>query len=215
MSYLEAKGHQTRLAPYGPDADDRVVRAALESAPRLIGFSIIFQYNLDEFGNLMASLRRAGVRAHFTAGGHYPSLCPERTMSALPELDSVVRFEGEITAEELLQNVDLPENWPAIQGLVFRRGSEIVINPARPLVDDLDSLAVARARKHSPGGPRHSDGSDAGKSRLSVQLLVLQHPPVLQRSARPEPPGEISRGCRRRNESSVRQPRRAAVPVPG
>jgi radical SAM superfamily enzyme YgiQ (UPF0313 family) len=61
-------------------------------------------------------------------------------MSALPELDSVVRFEGEITAEELLQNVDLPQNWPAIQGLVFRRGSEIVINPARPLVDDLDSL---------------------------------------------------------------------------
>lgn len=140
MSYLEAKGHQTRLVPYGPDADDRVVRAALESAPGLIGFSIIFQYNLNEFGNLMTSLRRAGVRAHFTAGGHYPSLCPERTMSALPELDSVVRFEGEITAEELLQNVDLPQNWPAIQGLVFRRGSEIVINPARPLVDDLDSL---------------------------------------------------------------------------
>src|ERR1039457_2999238 len=111
MSYLEAKGHRTRLVPYGPNADDRVVRAALEGTPKLIGFSIIFQYNLSEFGNLMTSLRRAGVRAHFTAGGHYPSLCPERTMRELPELDSVVRFEGEITAEQLLENVDRTETW--------------------------------------------------------------------------------------------------------
>jgi radical SAM superfamily enzyme YgiQ (UPF0313 family) len=140
MSYLQAQGHRTRLVPYAPDADDRVVHAALLETPKLIGFSIIFQYNLREFGDLMKSLRRAGVRAHFTAGGHYPSLCPERTMRELPELDSVVRFEGEITTGELLANMDRPENWPSIQNLVFRRGDEIVVNPARPLVDDLDSL---------------------------------------------------------------------------
>ena len=86
MSYLESKGYRTTLIPYAPDADEHVIRAVLQfgDGPKLIGFSIIFQYNLLEFGNLMNSLRRAGVPAHFTAGGHYPSLCPERTMRELP-----------------------------------------------------------------------------------------------------------------------------------
>jgi radical SAM superfamily enzyme YgiQ (UPF0313 family) len=52
----------------------------------------------------------------------------------------VVRFEGEITTAELLENLDHPENWAAIQSLAFRRGAEIAVNPARPLVDDLDTL---------------------------------------------------------------------------
>jgi radical SAM superfamily enzyme YgiQ (UPF0313 family) len=142
MSYLEAKGYRTTLIPYAPNADERVVRTVLQAGdgPKLIGFSIIFQYNLGEFGNLMGALRRAGVRAHLTAGGHYPSLCPERTLRELPELDSVVRFEGEVTAGELLENVDCPEKWNGIQGLAFRQDGEIVINPARALVEDLDAL---------------------------------------------------------------------------
>ena len=142
MSYLESQGFQTTLIPYAPGADEHVVRAALQfgDGPKLIGFSIIFQYNLREFGNLMNSLRRCGSRAHFTAGGHYPSLCPERTLRELPELDSLVRFEGEITAAELLKNLDRPETWSEIEGLAFRRGDDIVVNPPRALVNDLDML---------------------------------------------------------------------------
>ena len=140
LSYLEAEGYRVRLVPYAPGAEDSVVRAVCEADARLVGFSIIFQYNLRDYGELMKTLRKAGVQSHFTAGGHYPSLRPENTLREIPELDTVVRFEGELTARELLERLDRPETWGEIQGLTFRRNGEVVVNPARPLIEDLDRL---------------------------------------------------------------------------
>ena len=48
MSYLQTQGYRTTLVPYSPDAVERVVRAALRETPKLIGFSIIFQYLFPE-----------------------------------------------------------------------------------------------------------------------------------------------------------------------
>lgn len=195
MSYLTSKGYRTTLIPYASGADEHVVRAALQlgDGPKLIGFSIIFQYNLHEFGNLMNSLRRAGVRAHFTAGGHYPSLCPERTLRELPELDSLVRFEGEITAAELLENLDRPENWPAIEGLAFRRGDDILVNPARALVNDLDTLPwptrgdVLQAVRGIPMAPMlASRGCLFNCSFCSIRQFYGSAPGPMRRSRSPE-----------------------------
>jgi radical SAM superfamily enzyme YgiQ (UPF0313 family) len=140
MAYLERCGFRCALAPYFPDRPGGVVEAALRHRPRLVGFSLIFQYNLRDFGGLMDRLRAAGVAAHFTAGGHFPSLCPEQTLSELPHLDSIVRFEGEQTAAELLRELEQPKAWPAIRGLAWRDGAGVVLNPLRPLIDDLDLL---------------------------------------------------------------------------
>jgi len=140
LSYLEGEGYRVRLVPYAPGAEDKVVRAVCEADARLVGFSVIFQYNLRDYGELMKALRKAGVESHFTAGGHYPSLRPENTLREIPELDTVVRFEGELTARELLERLDRPETWGEIQGLTFRRDGEVVVNPARPLIEDLDRL---------------------------------------------------------------------------
>ena len=140
VSYLEGEGYRVRLVPYAPGAEESVVRAVCAEDARLVGFSIIFQYNLRDYGELMKALRKAGVRSHLTAGGHYPSLRPENTLREIPELDTVVCFEGELTARELLERLDQPETWGEIQGLAFRRQGEVVVNPARPLIQDLDRL---------------------------------------------------------------------------
>lgn len=117
-----------------------ILAAVTEAKPLLVGFSLIFQYYIRRYGALMASLRRNGVDCHFTMGGHYPTLSFEQTLKAVPELDSVVRFEGEITLVELTQALASGQEWRQIQGLVHRAGGETVANQARPLVADLDSL---------------------------------------------------------------------------
>ena len=61
-------------------------------------------------------------------------------MELLPELDSVVRFEGELTLAELLEYLDQPYHWGQIHNLAFRRGGLVVLNPTRPLIADLDSI---------------------------------------------------------------------------
>ncbi len=148
MASLEANGFRTALEPIRPRDPETVLAVAQELRPKLVGFSIIFQYYLDEFANLMARLRQAGILAHFTVGGHLPSLAPREVLDALPDVDSIVRFEGELTTVELLHQLHQPETWSSIEGLVFRRGSNVVINPPRTLISNLDVLPPP-VRSHS------------------------------------------------------------------
>lgn len=140
MAYLLARGYRATLVPFCPGREDDLVAVAERMQPRLIGFSVIFQYALDEFAGLMRCMREAGIRSHFTAGGHFPSLCPKETLGLAPELDSVVCFEGEETLTELLGCLEQPSRWHEIRGLAFRGVDTIVVNPPRPLIADLDQL---------------------------------------------------------------------------
>jgi len=142
LAYLRAHGYRAELAPFTPGNNDAILAATRSFQPRLIGFSLIFQYTLDEFGRLMRELRQNGVRAHFTAGGHFPSLRPAETLTLLPELDSVVRFEGELTLPELLDHLDRPDEWRQVRGLAFRSTENVELTPPRPLIDNLDSLPL-------------------------------------------------------------------------
>jgi radical SAM superfamily enzyme YgiQ (UPF0313 family) len=193
LSYLEAEGYRVQLVPYAPGAEDSVVRAVCEADARLVGFSIIFQYNLRDYGELMKALRKAGVQSHFTAGGHYPSLRPENTLREIPELDTVVRFEGELTARELLERLDRPETWGEIQGLTFRRNGEVLVNPARPLIEDLDRLPwPARGEQLQsvrgiPTAPMlASRGCLFDCSFCSIRQFYGQAPGPLRRTRSPE-----------------------------
>ncbi len=140
LAYLRSRGHSGALVPFVPGTEVEVLAAVQALNPRVVGFSVIFQYALDEFAALMRFLRSSGVRAHFTAGGHYPSLQPARALELLPDLDTVVRFEGELTLCELLERLDEPAAWQTIRGLAFRRATFVVITEPRPKILDLDSL---------------------------------------------------------------------------
>jgi anaerobic magnesium-protoporphyrin IX monomethyl ester cyclase len=106
----------------------------------IVGFSLIFQHTLAEFARLIRFLRTHRMTAHFTAGGHFPSLRPIDTMELIPGLDSIVRFEGELTMGELIIKVRAGEKIDNIAGLVFRENRQIVVNPSRPLIRDIDKL---------------------------------------------------------------------------
>lgn len=152
MAYLKVHGLHSVLVPFYPGDDASVLSAVQLHNPRLVGFSLIFQYTLDEFGTLMRYLRANDVTAHFTVGGHFPSLRPKDTLDLIPELDSVVRFEGEVTLCELLERLGHPELWKQISGLAFRDGLETFISEPRPLVPDLDSLPLLFRDEPKPMG---------------------------------------------------------------
>ncbi|MEN8177732.1 MAG: radical SAM protein [Pseudomonadota bacterium] len=108
--------------------------------PLIVGFSLIFQYFLPRFSSLASYLRSRGIKSHFTAGGHYPSLRYEEIMQQIPELDSVALFEGEHTLLELAESLSKEENWQNIQSIAYRENKRVKLNPLRPLVSDLDQL---------------------------------------------------------------------------
>lgn len=110
--------------------------------PVLVGFSLIFQFYITEFGSLIDELRAGGIDCHFTMGGHFPSLSYEKTLELIPALDSVVRFEGEVTLLELVDTLNAGGDWHAIQGIAYTADNDIVCNQLRPLIEDLDVLPL-------------------------------------------------------------------------
>ena len=138
-SSLRREGYAVEIFDYERDRAD-ILKAALQMNPILIGFSLIFQSYVTHFGGLMRYLRENRIDCHFTMGGHFPSLSYERTLELLPELDSVVRFEGELTLVELVDCVGAGRNWRSIQGIAYREGNAIRATEMRALVHDLDQL---------------------------------------------------------------------------
>jgi len=153
LSSLRAAGFRAEILPFSNAGQKDCIESIVLSKPKLVGLSIIFQYSTDDFASFARALRAAGCRAHITVGGHFPSLRAREVLEAFPEFDSIVRFEGELTAAELMIKVDHPETWDSILGLAFRRDSRIIVNPVRPLVRDLDSLPPP-ARDSFPVMPR-------------------------------------------------------------
>ena len=122
------------------DAPDAIAERLLQWRPLVVGFSLIFQFFLPQYRKLAQRLREAGVEGHFTIGGHYPSLCHEELLTNFPEIDSVVRYEGEETLIELVARLRAGEEWRELDGIAYRRGCQIVSTPPRALVGDLDAL---------------------------------------------------------------------------
>jgi len=117
-----------------------ILEAIHAAKPELVGFSLIFQYYVPQFRELASYLRGHGVACHFTAGGHFPSLRYQHVLQVVPQLDSIVRFEGEITLLELMQCLAEHRDWHGVEGIAYRDSDQYVANPPRPLIEDLDEL---------------------------------------------------------------------------
>ena len=122
--------------------DVNIIDMELEQAP--------LQYFLDSFRpdlvgiTMSATDHIEGLRIAKTAkekgcatvlGGYHPTAIPDELLSH-PQVDLVVRGEGECTMKELVQKGS-PRD---VLGLSYKEDGKIVHNGDRPLIEDLDSL---------------------------------------------------------------------------
>lgn len=112
---LRQAGHDVR-APDIEMPEHTLVDAVRRADPMLVGFSLIFQFYIRRYATQMAALRAAGIDAHFTMGGHYATLSPDETLRAAPDLDCVVRYEGEITVLKMVRALTAGDDWRGLEG---------------------------------------------------------------------------------------------------
>ena len=72
-------------------------------------------------------------------GQHFTALADE-SLKMYPEIDFIIRGEGEETLNDLVRNLDQKLPLSGVKGLSFRHGTEIIHNPPRPLLENLDDL---------------------------------------------------------------------------
>jgi anaerobic magnesium-protoporphyrin IX monomethyl ester cyclase len=73
-------------------------------------------------------------------GGIHFSFTPEESLLNFPEIDFIVRGEGEITIVDLIKTLNNNRKLDNVLGISFRKNSKIVNTPSRPLIKNLDKL---------------------------------------------------------------------------
>jgi anaerobic magnesium-protoporphyrin IX monomethyl ester cyclase len=75
------------------------------------------------------------------AGGHFFSWMVDYSLKNFP-IDIVVRFEGEETIVELIEVLKNKTDLSKVKGIAYRNNGQIIKNPSRPLIEDLDKLPL-------------------------------------------------------------------------
>ena len=74
------------------------------------------------------------------AGGPHVTFWDDHALEECPELDIVIRREGESTILELVQKIEAGKSTDDVLGITYRKDGKIVRTPDRPYIEDLDSL---------------------------------------------------------------------------
>lgn len=73
-------------------------------------------------------------------GGQHFSFTTEESLSSFPEIDYIVRGEGERTFVELIRALREGKDIGTVRGLSFRRNGETINTQPQPLIENLDTL---------------------------------------------------------------------------
>jgi anaerobic magnesium-protoporphyrin IX monomethyl ester cyclase len=138
-AYLEREGHEVFVHDcLGPRAVIGVkhnVRVILEHNPGLVGFSATTSGFLDAWEMATAiKARSPDIRTVF--GGVHVSALGKTLLDRFSPIDYLCPGEGEEILAEIAAGTD-----PArINGLIWKKGEEILVNPPRAPLPDLDKL---------------------------------------------------------------------------
>ena len=109
---------------------------------------------------IASHLKKANPALTIILGGAHATLLPNETLVSAPEIDIIVRGEGEETIIELLHALDYKQPLDNIQGISYRKDGEVTSTATKSTNIDLDSLPFLsyhllpwqRYKPHPPHG---------------------------------------------------------------
>ena len=101
-------------------------------------------YNVLQTVNLA---KQVSPSAKTIVGGQHFTALADETLRTQPNVDFVIRGEGEKTFTELTNHLDEHKPLDSVAGLSFRHKNQIIHNQDRPLIQDLNSLPMPAYHK--------------------------------------------------------------------
>lgn len=139
LSYSRSIGMKAHILflPAMRPADMPAIRQFVKDFnPEVIGISLMSE-SFDKARLISSEIKKECPRRIIVWGGIHPSIAPH---ACLKYADYVLVGEAEQSFSEFVHALAERQSPLPIQNLAFKQGDDVVLNPIRPLIQDLDPL---------------------------------------------------------------------------
>lgn len=109
-------------------------------SPDIVASSSLATCNTYAVVRTLEIAKRVNPEILTVTGGQHFTVTAEESLETYPEIDVVVRGEGEETLADIVANAHRRSAFSRIKGISFRHEGKIIHNPQRPLIERLDDL---------------------------------------------------------------------------
>lgn len=119
---------------------EKIMEKVEDFKPDAVGISCLFSTQFPEVARICRSLKARLPGVTTITGGTHPTFLPRRCLEEVPELDYIIRGEGERALLQLLEHLNSGRHPADVGGLAWRKNGEIKINPPATIIEDIDIL---------------------------------------------------------------------------
>ena len=107
----------------------------------IIGFPL-YSSDLTMMYELTRKIKKLNENIKIFFAGHHTTALYNEVMQQFPNVDFLIRGEGEFTIVDLANALEKQKNLKNIKGLSYRKNKRIIHNLDRPPIEDLDSVPI-------------------------------------------------------------------------
>ena len=122
---IDWKGMEKRIESFNPD---------------IVAASAFATCNTCSVVRTLEIAKKTNPEILTVTGGQHFTATAQESLEKYPEIDVIVRGEGEQTFTELVKNVAKKPSFPKIKGISFRHKGKFLHNSPRQLIEDLNQL---------------------------------------------------------------------------
>jgi anaerobic magnesium-protoporphyrin IX monomethyl ester cyclase len=108
--------------------------------PDIVASSSLATCNTYVVARTIETAKRVNPEILTVTGGQHFTATAQESLETYPDIDVIIRGEGEETFTELVTNADKKSAFSRISGISFRHAGKVVHNPSRPLIENLENL---------------------------------------------------------------------------
>ncbi|MFA4887932.1 MAG: radical SAM protein [Candidatus Nanoarchaeia archaeon] len=136
---LKKEGYEPKVFHVNSDKVESAVRDILSIDPLMVGISVITGNQTRASADLSKLLKAAKPELTIVWGGVHSTMLPRETVRET-YVDYVANGEGDFIILDIVRMLEGKEKAENIKGLCFKHNGQLIVNPPRPLIEDLDQL---------------------------------------------------------------------------
>jgi len=165
---LHRSGLSTQVVHLGiewiEDSDFSILSYLREKHPRIVALDLHWHHQSHDVIDMVKQIKAARPQTYILLGGFTASFFHEEIMKTFPEVDGIIRGEGEEPLAELAQAIQGDQvEFFSVPNLTWRRKKKILVNPLSYVAteEDLNRLCFTHfdLLKNYPTYIRSSSGS--------------------------------------------------------